>query len=88
MKKWVRLIILGSALILFFSLSGRAWSQVLDDDGDGVSNGLDNCVSIHNANQKDTDADGLGDACDDDDDGDGYPDNQDPYPLDSSRPEP
>ncbi len=34
----------------------------------------------------DTDADGIPDACDDDDDNDGFPDTDDPMPLDASVP--
>ncbi len=75
--------------ILTFLLAGGgpSFAQTVDDDGDGFSNGLDNCVSISNPSQLDTDADGMGDACDDDDDGDGIADAQDPHPTDSSRPE-
>jgi hypothetical protein len=36
----------------------------LDADNDGLSNGLDNCSTTANATQTDTDADGIGDACD------------------------
>ncbi len=43
----------------------------IDGDGDGVSNGCDNCPGDPNANQLDTDGDGIGDACDPDLDGDG-----------------
>jgi RHS repeat-associated protein len=57
-----------------------------DLDGDGVSNAADNCPTTHNTNQMDTDRDALGDACDADDDGDGFPDAKEIYhgsdPLD------
>ncbi|MCK5806209.1 MAG: thrombospondin type 3 repeat-containing protein, partial [Lentisphaeria bacterium] len=35
-----------------------------DTDGDGVPNSEDNCLDIANANQRDSDGDGYGDACD------------------------
>lgn len=43
-----------------------------DLDGDGHSDGVDNCPDQPNADQADQDADGLGDACDLDRDGDTY----------------
>ena len=46
-----------------------------------VSNGTDNCPTVANADQLDTDKDGEGDACDTDDDGDGDLDASDNCPL-------
>lgn len=48
-----------------------------DLDGDTVLNPDDNCPDDANLSQVDTDADGAGDACDDDDDDDGIPDDDD-----------
>lgn len=44
---------------------------VLDADGDGLLDEVDNCPIHPNADQRDLDGDGLGDVCDDDMDGDG-----------------
>jgi len=44
-----------------------------DADGDGVPDGSDNCPTIPNPAQSDIDSDGLGDQCDNDIDGDGFP---------------
>lgn len=45
-----------------------------DADGDGITNAADNCPTVANASQLDTDGDGAGNACDDDDDNDGIVD--------------
>jgi uncharacterized repeat protein (TIGR01451 family)/MYXO-CTERM domain-containing protein len=45
-----------------------------DGDGDGIPDVTDNCDDVANPDQIDTDGDGLGDICDDDDDNDGVPD--------------
>lgn len=58
-----------------------------DTDGDGIINSQDNCPSVGNANQLDSDGDGLGDACDIDQidtDQDGVPDKNDNCPNDKN----
>jgi hypothetical protein len=57
-----------------------------DTDGDGVIDSADNCVNIKNAPQADQDRDGLGNRCDDDRDGDGVPNVDDPAPTDPNIP--
>ena len=42
-----------------------------DKDSDAIQDYADNCYLAANASQRDSDADGLGDVCDDDIDGDG-----------------
>jgi DNA-binding beta-propeller fold protein YncE len=41
-----------------------------DPDGDRIGNGLDNCVAVANADQRDTDGDNIGNTCDADFNGD------------------
>jgi hypothetical protein len=60
---------------------GLQRSAPVDTDGDGVADASDNCPSVSNADQRDTDGDHQGDACDSDDDGDGKADGQDNCPL-------
>src|SRR5919106_6599006 len=57
-----------------------------DTDGDGVIDSADNCVNIKNAGQYDQDGDGLGNPCDDDRDGDGVLNVDDPAPIDPNIP--
>lgn len=52
-----------------------------DDDDDGILDVDDNCPLTANADQLDTDGDGIGDVCDADDDDDGILDVDDNCPL-------
>ena len=52
-----------------------------DTDGDGIPNLHDNCPLVSNLDQADSDADGVGDVCDDDVDGDGIQNDHDDCPL-------
>ncbi|PXY75347.1 MAG: hypothetical protein CXX80_05075 [Methanobacteriota archaeon] len=53
------------------------WGYSKDLDGDGITDGSDNCPADANPDQYDHDSDGLGDACDDDLDNDGLANHDD-----------
>ncbi len=52
------------------ALRGSSCTAPTDTDGDGVVDSSDNCTAIPNVDQRDTDGDGIGNACDADLDGD------------------
>ena len=56
-----------------------------DGDEDGVTNDLDNCQDVANADQADLDQDGKGDVCDADIDGDGVANEDDDFPKDATE---
>ena len=56
-------------------MASTSWAAP-DGDADGVIDSLDNCPTVSNASQLNTDADGQGDACDTDDDNDGLTDSE------------
>ena len=62
----------------------RDVSESSDQDVDGVGDNADNCPSLGNTDQLNTDGDTEGDACDSDDDNDGFSDDQEE--LDGTNP--
>jgi hypothetical protein len=53
---------------------------IADTDGDGITDSDDNCPSVANTNQADSDGDNIGDVCDSDSDNDGIADGSDNCP--------
>ena len=94
MNRLARLIVIIPTLFLLISCTGTdgldpvpapgdpaLQTNSSDTDLDGVPDLSDNCPSISNGDQIDTDQDQLGDLCDDDDDNDDIPDETDPCPT-------
>jgi hypothetical protein len=77
------LLVLGLVAAVPAAVSGApvgAHPEPGDVDGDGVRDENDNCVNVRNGDQRDTDGDGPGDACDSDKDGDGFANDADSCP--------
>ena len=53
-----------STLTILFTLAAPVYAA--DSDGDGVDDAIDNCLGKSNADQRDTDNDGVGSLCDGD----------------------
>jgi hypothetical protein len=64
-----------------FAVIDPTAAPATDSDGDGRTDGADNCPFVSNADQADLDGDKSGDACDTDDDGDGHVDSADNCPT-------
>jgi hypothetical protein len=82
-RLWLVIVFAVGLLAVAASIAG-AHPEPGDVDGDGVRDEFDNCAQTRNADQLDTDGDGLGDRCDADADADGVP-NSLPY-LDPREP--
>lgn len=60
-------------------------AETQDTDADGVGDNSDNCPETANNNQADVDADGIGNVCDPDRDGDGIMNENDAFPSDAAE---
>jgi formylglycine-generating enzyme required for sulfatase activity len=77
MPKYLILVI----LLTFSLIAAQECPFVGDTDRDGIKDDVDNCLTVANPDQLDTDQDGIGDACDPDIDNDGLANEEDNCPL-------
>lgn len=77
-----KVILICMSILFVFSCDNEPVEEPNTDiDNDSILNAQDNCPAIINTDQLDSDNDGLGDVCDDDDDNDGILDEDDNCPL-------
>ena len=77
-RDWIRSI--AQQALASGKYSSPAWmnaGEITDNDFDGIKNDVDNCPDVENPDQANQDGDALGDACDEDIDGDGAEDSRD-----------
>jgi hypothetical protein len=55
-----------------FALDTNGHAAFVNTDGDTLADGIDNCINIANADQRETDGDGYGNRCDADFDNSGF----------------
>jgi hypothetical protein len=53
----------GIVVALMLSMGQQCGPPPMDQDGDGIDDTIDNCLTVPNPDQADTDGDGIGDAC-------------------------